>query len=191
METIAQSQEPDSALTLNMEAPKAASLNRDTRHVFEHMGKAPYRYVGYERRVFTVPGTEIIRAGASCDHCSTAIVDCFIFRSADGKTFKVGSTCVNKSEDRGLINVVKRAAAQVATQRRHEVEAAKITGLAQQLAEGTRRDKLATLPHPKGYRDRETNKPLSFLDYAEWMFKNAGNAGKLKLLKQVEQVLQS
>lgn len=159
------------------------------RHVFDHMGAPPYRYIGHERCMFTVPGTDINRPGALCDHCATSIADCYFFVSKDGKRFKVGSSCVNKSEDKGMINTVKRAAAKVATARRHESEAEKIAALKLALVDEATRAKLASLPHPNNFTDRKTGAALTLLDYADFMWKASGNAGKMKLAKIVGKVL--
>lgn len=71
-------------------------MNKQTgQHVFSHLGEAPFKLVGYTKN------------HASCDHCATAIVHNFHIESADGKSFKVGSSCVDKTGDGNLISEVK------------------------------------------------------------------------------------
>lgn len=100
-------------------------------HVFEHLGKPPYKYTGFAELVFINPCTGAAKAGGSCDHCGTAIRNAFYFTSADGKTFKVGSSCVNKSGDKGLRKFVSQETKKLKAQR----EQAELPLLRKQLAE--------------------------------------------------------
>ena len=79
-------------------------------HKFERagLGKAPFRFVGAEMKWFIVPGCKP-RAGSSCDYCATSIAECCWIEDAEGKRFKVGNVCVNKTGDAGLIDYTKRA----------------------------------------------------------------------------------
>lgn len=67
-----------------------------TVHQFEYakLGKAPYQYLGIQR------------ACASCEFCNTPISYKFYLKGADGKVFFVGSDCIEKSGDAGLIRVI-------------------------------------------------------------------------------------
>lgn len=79
-------------------------------HVFERagLGKAPFRFVGfYEKTYQACPGAPI-QPGSTCDYCGQGIMICCEILSADGKRFKVGSDCVNKTGDRGLIRGYKQ-----------------------------------------------------------------------------------
>lgn len=77
-------------------------------HVFEraNLGKAPFRCVGFSEIVITHPDGST-QAGGSCDYCSTGIRYACHIRSADGRTFKVGTDCVAKTGDAGLIRQYK------------------------------------------------------------------------------------
>ena len=88
--------------------PKAEQAKKGGGHlgVFEHLGAAPYKYVGHESTEDrgNVQAARANRGlsyttnlGTSCDHCATAITDAFWFTSADGKKFKVGSECAKKA----------------------------------------------------------------------------------------------
>lgn len=77
-------------------------------HVFERsgLGRAPFRCVGFSEIVFTYPdGTS--KAGGSCDYCGTGIRYACHIKASDGRAFKVGTDCVAKTGDAGLIKSYK------------------------------------------------------------------------------------
>lgn len=65
----------------------------DKIHVFEAagLGLAPFRLV------------DIWKSHATCDYCGTGILWNCIVESADGRQFRVGRECVNKTGDAGMI----------------------------------------------------------------------------------------
>lgn len=86
-------------------------------HCFEAagLGKAPFVYLGCEyqeishgeRVLGSIGGVAITtRPGGTCQYCGTAIVNLFRIRSSDGNEFIVGSECVLKTGDEGLIKLV-------------------------------------------------------------------------------------
>jgi hypothetical protein len=78
-------------------------------HVFDHLGRAPFRVEGFQELVYQAcPGAPVQAAG-SCDHCGTCIRWACIIQDADRKTFKVGTDCVLKTGAEGLIEAVKAA----------------------------------------------------------------------------------
>lgn len=95
-----------------------ANTEPNTIHPFEvaGLGRAPFRLVGFERKVGPIKlacGTEVGSPGqpmGTCDFCGTGIADCYQIRSADLKTFVVGCDCVMKleREDNRLVSEVKR-----------------------------------------------------------------------------------
>lgn len=68
-------------------------------HVFEKagLGKAPFRCVGLTEKVYQSCQGAPVQPGGSCDYCGTGIRWCFDIRSADGKRFVVGSSCVERT----------------------------------------------------------------------------------------------
>lgn len=63
-----------------------------------HLPAGPWKFTGSGREVYqAVPGDSNcpVQPGGACDHCGTAIFDCYYFTAA-GERFKVGSTCVRK-----------------------------------------------------------------------------------------------
>lgn len=155
------------------------------RHVFEHLGKPPYRFVGFDVRKYQACHGAPIQCGAACDHCAAGIMDCYTFESADGRRFKVGSTCVEKSGDKGMYSQIKRQVNRVKTERRHEREAVKVQEIRTRLADELVRAKLAALPHPTAFR---AEKGETLLSWADWMMANAGNAGRLQVGRVIAKV---
>lgn len=80
-------------------------------HVFEQagLGKAPFAYVDYFQGKAYADEFTGSQDCTTCAYCYTSISACFRIKSSDGKEFIVGSTCVTKTGDKGLINLVKRA----------------------------------------------------------------------------------
>jgi hypothetical protein len=79
-------------------------------HVFEKagLGRAPFKVVGcFELKWQAHPGAPV-RAGGSCDYCGNAIMYAARIKSADGRTFKVGSDCVARTGDAGLLKAYKQ-----------------------------------------------------------------------------------
>lgn len=170
-------------------------MTADTIHIFERagLGKAPFRFIGASREVYqAIPGDPScpIQPAGSCDYCGQGIfVQCRI-RSSDGRTFKVGVDCCEKTGDEGL----RRRAASVKRAHEREArkgrEARKLGELTELLARDDVRDILRAAPHPRGFVDRATGEPLTLLDQAEWTMKHAGTAGRVKLLAEVRAILE-
>jgi len=168
----------------------------DTIHAFEKagLGKAPFKFKG----IYIAPGKSLIESNPNsynaqiaalgqmvteggvcgCAYCGTYIIEHCLIESADGKRFFVGNECVAKTGDHGLINLAKKAKAKVATEKRHEKEALQIEELRALLNE--KQEYFDTLPHPMGFGGK------TLMDYADWMWKNSGNSGKVKLLKTLK-----
>lgn len=153
-------------------------------HLFERagLGRAPFRFVGFEVKTFQACQGAPIQPGASCDYCGTGISNVFWIESADRKRFKVGCDCVAKTEDGGLRRVIDAKVAQHKRDLAHKRADAKITAALEALPLVS--DKLAALPHPRGFEG------LSALDYVQWMLKNAGRKGKVEAAKLIATVTQ-
>jgi hypothetical protein len=103
----------------------------DTIHKFTEagLGSAPFKYLGCGEEVYRAHPDAPVQPGASCDYCGTGIRHVFYIRSADGRRSKIGSECINKAGDRGLIsrakaalNARRRAAAQAKRQAAWDAE---------------------------------------------------------------------
>ncbi len=156
----------------------------EKEHVFEHLGKPPYKFAGYGELAFIVPGTGINKAGGSCDHCGSAIRHAFYLESADGKRFKVGSLCVTKSGDKGLRKVID---AEVKKHKR-EKEKLELVEFRKELATLTveLKDKLVALKHPNIYMRAEAGGNKTYHDYMVHMVANSncwGYAATKRIVK--------
>ena len=144
-------------------------------HVFESfgLGTAP----------FTLD--HVTGEGGNCEFCGTSIVWRFYIKGVDGKTFFVGSDCVMKTGDAGLMRRVDAEVKRRQNEARKQRESAKLESLKTMLCDETVKAKLAAIPHPTTYLAKKGG---TFLSYAEWMMKNAGNSGKLELLKKIQKM---
>lgn len=147
-------------------------------HKFEKagLGKAPFKFIGCERKVYQAHHGAPCQPGGSCDYCGTAITYFFWCKSSDGKTFKVGCDCIFKVGDVGL----KREVDKVKREQTRARMAARIAAGAAMLYDPELREKLEAQPHPNGF----TGKTL--LDWCNWMIDHAGTAGKTKVARVIE-----
>ena len=85
-------------------------------HIFEQagLGTAPFRYVDYFEK-----------KGGFCDYCSHPITRHYGVQGTDGRTFYVGSECIFKHGDEGLIDTVKAKIREVDRERRRAKAEAK------------------------------------------------------------------
>lgn len=160
------------------------------KHAFElaGLGLAPFRFVGASENVITYPdGTQ--KAGGCCAYCSTGIrLECHV-KSADGRFFKVGCNCIEKVGDKGLLKAYKtspefRAKQALARRQKSQAVFAQLSDLIASSA-----DRLAAMPHPRGFSDRKTGQPLTALDNAKWMLSNCGASGRAEFLQSLKKVL--
>jgi len=132
-------------------------------HPFERagLGSPSYRYCGMEQSVH-VAG-DVVKSGSSCDFCGTAITFCYWFKGAEGRKFKVGSSCVAKSGDGNL----KRAIS--ADKRKHQRELSRARALRlRDEVELLIEDNLELLeqaPHPDRYFASTGKTLVDYIDY--------------------------
>lgn len=148
------------------------------------LGLAPFRFVGFSVNVITYPdGTS--KAGGSCDYCGAGIANECQVMSADGKRFKVGTDCIAKVGDAGLLQAYKSSP----EQRRHQAKlrqarAAVVTNELLAIIASSA-DQLRALPHSRGFTDRETGQPLTRLDQVNWYLNACGASGRAGFLKAI------
>lgn len=157
-----------------------------TKHVFETagLGKGPFRCVGFEVKKYqAVPGDPNcpIQPGSSCDYCGTGIMNVFWVVGSDGKRFKVGCDCVLKTGDAGLRRTVDEHLKKAQGAR----DAARIEAAAQLLREEKVITAFTASPHPHAWH---AAKGKTLMDWAQWMFQNAGTSGKITVARQIEGV---
>lgn len=153
-------------------------------HVFERagLGTAPFRFVGMEEKTFQACPGAPVQPGSSCDYCGTGIRYVCHILASDGRRFKVGSDCVAKTGDNGLIRAFKTSP----EFRKHQRE------LARSKAERVNAEMDAILsdpqaltqfPHPQDFRAARGE---TLRDHAVWMFHNAGASGRASTLRFVK-----
>ena len=160
-------------------------------HCFESagLGKAPYKYDGMTENVFdNKDGTT--KAGGCCDYCFAGIRYEYWLKSADGKRFKVGCDCVAKVGDTGLLKIIQHSpefvAHKLATENKRALAVdAELNALISANSETFRSHR-----HPLNFNNLQTNEPLSYMDYVEWMMRNCGRSGKAKLLRTIKKHLE-
>lgn len=160
------------------------------KHCFElaGLGKAPFRFVGMSVNVIRYPDGST-QAGGSCDYCGTGIANECQVKSADGRTFKVGCDCIQKTGDAGLMQAYKTSpdVRKHAAQLRRAKDQKKTAELARIISENE--TLLKSLPHPRGFTDRATRQPLTALDQYQWLQKNCGASGRAATLTGLKRFL--
>jgi len=159
-------------------------------HLFERagLGKAPFRFVGFSVNVIQYPDGST-QAGSSCDYCGTGIANECHVKSADGKQFKVGCDCILKVGDAGLLQAYKTSpeVRKHAAQLRRAKDQKKTAELARVISENE--TLLKSLPHPRGFVDRQTGQPLTALDQYRWLQANCGASGRAQTLTGLKRFL--
>lgn len=176
-------------LTMKTTTTENENLVGTTVHAFElaGLGRAPFKYVRMEVKLHQAPG-EVARAGSTCDYCGTAITNCFWLRSADGREFKVGCDCIAKADDAGLMRRISRVKADHERALRARRDEKRKDEIVEMLADRTVREKLESLPHPRGFKNRETGEALTLFHWASWMLAHAGAKGRREVAKKIEEV---
>jgi len=142
--------------------------NDATIHTFEAagLGKAPFRL------------NHVTSEGGFCQFCGTMIVFRFYIDGTDSRQFYVGSDCVMKTGDNGLMRVVEREVKlrQAALKKTRDEE--RLVELRSHLAVPAVTESLSKQPHPYAWHARQGK---TMKDYAEWIMRHGGNTAKMKL----------
>jgi len=163
-------------------------------HVFTRskLGLAPFRCIGVYQDVgpkTLSDGSQVGSAGQSmgvCDHCGTGIRDCYQIKSADGNTFVVGSSCVEKTGDAGLIKSYKNSPEVRAfiKAKRDLLNSNKKEELSSLIE--ANRERLSSMMKPKFGLLSQTESQLAYLLRVIPM---CGAAGRARYLKHVKSLL--
>jgi len=172
-----------------------------TIHVFESagLGRAPFRFVGFEVVVYQACPGAPVQSGSSCDYCGQGIRNVCWVEDADGKRFKVGPDCVLKTGDRGIVDPVKRAVNRAKREAKAKLDAARIARCRENMGRSEVEQAMRAAPHPSADSDMGTwvdGVHVLFSDlsvhslwtWAEWMMSHAGTAGRIKVCRAVERV---
>ena len=142
-------------------------------HIFKQLGKAPY---------------QLVHAGegeTACDYCGTYIRNVFVCKGSDNKKFVLGSSCVEKLGDKGLIKEVKEAQKRKNQEKKWAEQAERQQAyiirrqeeLAEQEAQKAERievmkaefqkvlPKIKDTPHPNAYFASKGKTMLDYLEY--------------------------
>jgi hypothetical protein len=157
-----------------------------TFHVFEHIAPAPYRYVGVTRNRFSPCQGVESKPGGTCDHCMTGIEWEFWFVAGDGTRFKVGSTCVEKSGDKGLRRAIAADLRKHQANLRVALDAKKQAEIAELMANPVLRSAFSSRPHPNAHY---ASQGRTMLDYYEFMVRCSGAAGRARIVKSLRSEL--
>lgn len=164
-------------------------------HPFEKagLGRAPFRFAGFERRFGPIhldDGITTIGAPGqpmgTCDYCGTGIGNIVHVKSADGNRFIIGLDCAVKltkgySRRDPVTAAIRKAKNKLALEARHKREAAKLeefvtwTEIERAWLEDT-----ADPGTPDWLEEKR-----SLMDKIGWFRRNAGTAGNLKLYRQL------
>lgn len=162
-------------------------------HVFEkaRLGVAPFRFIGCEEKrgpIRLADGTEIGADGqpmGTCDYCGQGIAICCSILSADGRKFVVGSDCVARTGDAGIIKgyknspdvrAMKRAKATLLASRK----AAEINALMIE-----KKEALSAIIIPT-WDGKSTE---SQYDYLTRVLPRCGAAGKARYLRHIKKLI--
>lgn len=183
-----------------MVAIKAANKNGRTinemekqLHKFEQagLGTAPFQCVGIEEKTYQACQGAPVQAAGMCDYCGNGIRYCYVINSSDGKRFVVGSECVLKTGDKGLIKQYKTTPEYRALQR--EKTGAKIRSVEAELAAILAAPPAAVADHVvtvNRYINRQYVKVATpYVEYLNFVLPNCGAAGKAKYLREIKKLI--
>jgi len=171
-----------------------ASNTNSTVHAFEEagLGRAPFRFTGAEDTAEGANAEGLVNRGGmwttpggTCAYCGHAIVVLCHVVDADGKRFHVGSDCIAKVGDKGMIDTVKRTIARRRTKKRNEATRRRIERTKELMTRDEVRKELEALGHPMQWR-RDAGDSL--LDWCEWMLSHGGMSAGVKVCKIVEKI---
>jgi hypothetical protein len=159
-------------------------------HVFERagLGKAPYAVIGaFECKYQACPDAPV-QPGGSCDYCGTGIMYAIELRSHDGRIFKVGSDCINKAGDSGLLRAYKnhplvRAAQRAKTVARDDRVKAQWAAI---MADDAAKAKLSAI-----FVDAYKGGQETWLAFALRAWGYCGMSGRARYLKTAKKLLAS
>lgn len=151
-------------------------------HKFEAagLGKAPFRFIGMSENMWSPASGVPAKPGGCCRYCFQGIRYEFWVESADGHRFSVGCDCIRKVESKGskLLTDAERKFRREKREREHRAFMARIESVRAALdADPTL---LTDRPHPK-------IEGKTLRDYAEWLLRHAGDAGRIRACKMVEE----
>lgn len=152
-------------------------------HRFETagLGKAPFRFTGMNVNTYQAYQGAPAKPGGCCDFCGNSIMYEFFIKSADGKSFKVGSDCINKVGDNGLCLSVNRIVREQKRNSRNAAIDARINAAKAKL--DSVKEQLSAIKSTNVFRQNESR-----YDQVRWFLSNAGRTGRLWAAKEIEKI---
>ena len=149
---------------------KNTITNGASVHVFQSagLGTGPFKL------------SHVTAEGGRCEFCNTSILWRFYIKDQNGGTFFVGSDCVMKTGDAGLMKVVEAEVKRRQGEARKAKEAEKMSNLRAILSDPATVAKLQGMPHPNAWY---ASKGRTMKDYADWIMRFGGKTAQLGLLK--------
>jgi hypothetical protein len=129
-----------------------------------HLGKGPFKCLEY----IYMP------EGNSCSHCYTFIKNCFKCEDSEGKKFWLGSQCIEKLNDKGLVKEAKELKTRAdqilknekyAKVNQERVKAFKELEVKVKAQYSKAKEILKSQPHPNTYFASQGKTMLDYLDY--------------------------
>ena len=139
------------------------------------LGQAPFKCIGVQENVFAMPDGST-KGGGSCDYCGTGIRWEFLIASDDGRSFKVGCDCVEKTYKQYGVEVENFRAIRLEHARQRRQAGAQVRREARQKAWDEQRAQW------KAERLEAT---------AEWRNENAALIARLEALKGTNEFLRN
>ena len=145
---------------------------QSTVHVFQAagLGVGPFRL------------SHVTAESGKCQFCNTSIVWRFHLNGVDGSTFYVGSDCVMKSGDAGLMRTVEAEVKRRQAEARKVKENQKLELLQAKFQEPETVARLKAEKHPNRFF---ASKGRTMHDYASWVLRFGSKTAKMELLKKI------
>lgn len=139
-------------------------------HVFEAagLGKGPFKL------------KSVTAEGGHCEFCNTAIVFRFYIKGQDTRVFFVGSDCVMKTGDVGLMRVVEAEVKKRQAELRAKRDAEKMAAIKDRLADPAVIAELSAKPHPHSWYAKQGK---TMKDYIDYIMRYGGKTARVALAK--------
>ena len=151
------------------------------KHTFEiaELGMAPFKIIACREEIFQAHPSAPCKPGGTCAYCGRAITCVFVVDDVKGIKIKIGSSCIKKTGDKGMVDLVKREL----RKRQQDKERIRIIEGKNNFQEV--KQLLQKEPHPNTYRARLGD---TMADWVQWMLENAGHTGMLTATRQIEKL---
>lgn len=157
-------------------------------HVFTKsgFGEAPFVFIDLETRKYQACPGAPVQPGGACQFCGESIMYVCIIRSACGKVSEVGTTCVLKCGDSGLIKAYKTSpqARKLASELRQKADEKVKLEWANIMQDEAKCEKLSSI-QVENWRGLKQ----SWLTYAQVAWSHCGMAGRKRYLKAAKALI--